>query len=186
MAFRVFAGAGYEFNSTRDPEKRNNLPFFKQYFSGGPNSMRAWALRRLGPGSTMKEFKGQFGTPDRYGDIQLEANAEYRFPIGKPLGIKVNGALFTDVGNVWFMKSALDRPAEEIFKLSRLGKDIAIGTGGGLRVDFDFFVIRFDYSYRVKDPSPALSDAQYQNKWFSYPFFKGAQFQLGIGYPFIF
>ncbi|MFC0776163.1 BamA/TamA family outer membrane protein [Terrimonas alba] len=186
MAFRAFAGAGYEFNSTRSPDKRNNLPFFKQYFSGGPNSMRAWALRRLGPGSTMKEFKGQFGTPDRYGDIQLEANAEYRFPIGKPLGIKVNGALFTDVGNVWFMKKAPDRPEEEIFKLSRLGKDIAIGAGGGLRVDFDFFVIRFDYSYRIKDPSPALSDAQYQNKWFSYPFFKGAQFQLGIGYPFIF
>ena len=186
VAFRAFAGAGYEFNSTRNPEKRNNLPFFKQYFSGGPNSMRAWALRRLGPGSTMKEFTGQLGTPDRYGDIQLEANAEYRFPIGKPLGIKVNGALFTDVGNVWFMKSATDRPAEEIFKLSRLGKDIAIGAGGGLRIDFDFFVIRFDYSYRVKDPSPALSDSAYQNKWFSYPFFKGAQFQLGIGYPFIF
>lgn len=186
LAFRVFAGAGYEFSSTRNPEKRNNLPFFKQYFSGGPNSMRAWALRRLGPGSTMKEFTGKQGTPDRYGDIQLEANAEYRFPIGKPLGIKVNGALFTDVGNVWFMKKAADRPAEEIFKLSRLGKDIAIGAGGGLRIDFDFFVIRFDYSYRIKDPSPALSDSAYQNKWFSYPFFKGAQFQLGIGYPFIF
>lgn len=186
LAFRVFAGAGYEFNSTRNPDKRNNLPFFKQYFSGGPNSMRAWALRRLGPGSTLKEFTDSLGTPDRYGDIQLEANAEYRFPIGKPLGIKVNGALFADVGNVWFMKSAADRPAEEIFKLSRLGKDIAIGAGGGLRIDFDFFVIRFDYSYRVKDPSPALSDAIYQNKWFSYPFFKGAQFQLGIGYPFIF
>lgn len=186
LAFRVFAGAGYEFNSTRNPDKRNNLPFFKQYFSGGPNSMRAWALRRLGPGSTLKEFTDSLGTPDRYGDIQLEANAEYRFPIGKPLGIKVNGALFADVGNVWFMKSAADRPAEEIFKLSRLGKDIAIGAGGGLRIDFDFFVIRFDYSYRVKDPSPALSDSVYQNKWFSYPFFKGAQFQLGIGYPFIF
>ncbi|MGZ8541921.1 MAG: translocation and assembly module lipoprotein TamL [Chitinophagaceae bacterium] len=186
VAFRGFAGAGYEFNSTRNPDKRNNLPFFKQYFSGGPNSMRAWALRRLGPGSTMKEFVGQQGTPDRYGDIQLEANAEYRFPIGKPLGIKVNGALFTDVGNVWFMKAAAGRPEEEIFKLSRLGKDIAIGAGGGLRIDFDFFVIRFDYSYRIKDPSPALSDAANQNKWFSYPFFKGAQFQLGIGYPFIF
>ncbi len=186
LAFRAFAGAGYEFNSTRNPEKRNNLPFFKQYFSGGPNSMRAWALRRLGPGSTLKEFKDSLGTPDRYGDIQLEANVEYRFPIGKPLGIKVNGALFIDAGNVWFMKSAADRPPEEIFKLSRLGKDIAIGAGGGLRIDFDFFVIRFDYSYRIKDPSPALSDAVYQNKWFSYPFFKGAQFQLGIGYPFIF
>ncbi len=186
IAFRAFAGAGYEFNSTRNPDKRNNLPFFKQYFSGGPNSMRAWALRRLGPGSTVKEYIGQLGTPDRYGDVQLETNVEYRFPIGKPLGIKVNGALFTDVGNVWFMKSAADRPAEEIFKLSRLGKDIAIGSGAGLRIDFDFFVIRFDYSYKVKDPSPALSDAAYQNKWFSYPFFKGAQFQLGIGYPFIF
>lgn len=186
LAFRVFAGAGYEFNSTRNPDKRNNLPFFKQYFSGGPNSMRAWALRRLGPGSILKEFTDSLGTPDRYGDIQLEANAEFRFPLGKPLGIKINGALFTDVGNVWFMKSATGRPEEEIFKLSRLGKDIAIGAGGGLRIDFDFFVIRFDYSYRVKDPSPALSDAVYQNKWFSYPFFKGAQFQLGIGYPFIF
>jgi hypothetical protein len=186
IAFRAFAGAGYEFNSTRNAGKRNNLPFFKQFFSGGPNSMRAWALRRLGPGSTLKEFAGKSGTPDRYGDIQLEANAEFRFPIGKPLGIKVNGALFTDIGNIWFMKSADDRPPEEIFKLSRLGKDIAIGAGGGLRVDFDFFVIRFDYSYRIKDPSPALSDAAFQNKWFSYSFFKGAQFQLGIGYPFIF
>ena len=61
IALRFFAGVGYELNSTRNPEKRYNLPFFKQYFSGGPNSMRAWALRRLGPGSTVKEFKGEFG-----------------------------------------------------------------------------------------------------------------------------
>ncbi len=186
LAFRAFGGIGYEFNSTRNPDKRYNLPFFKEYFSGGPNSMRAWALRRLGPGSTLKEFTGPGGSPDRYGDVQLEANIEYRFPIGTPLGIKVNGALFTDVGNVWYLKNAPNRPPEEIFKLSRLGEDIAIGAGGGLRIDFNFFVIRFDYSYRIKDPSPALSDAVYQNKWFSYPFFKGAQFQLGIGYPFIF
>ena len=186
LAFRAFAGIGYEFGSTRNPDKRYNLPFFKEYFSGGPNSMRAWALRRLGPGSSLKEFKGQLGTPDRYGDVQLEANIEYRFPIGTPLGVKVNGALFTDIGNIWYLKDAPNRTPEEIFKLSRLGKDIAIGAGGGLRIDFNFFVIRFDYSYRIKDPSPALSDAIYQNKWFSYPFFKGAQFQLGIGYPFIF
>ena len=56
IAFRLFAGVGYEFNSTVNPSKKNNLPFFKEYFSGGPNSMRAWALRRLGPGSTVKEF----------------------------------------------------------------------------------------------------------------------------------
>lgn len=186
MAFRFYAGAGYELNSTRNPEKRYNLPFFKEYFSGGPNSMRAWSLRRLGPGSTIKEFNGIGGTPDRYGDIQLEGNFEYRFPLGKPFRFKLSGALFTDIGNIWFMKAAPDRPEEEIFKLSRLGKDIAIGSGAGLRVDFSFFVLRFDYGYKVKDPSPSPADAVYQNKWFAYPFFKGAQFQLGIGHPFIF
>lgn len=185
IALRVFAGAGYEFNATRDPNKRNNLPFFKQYFGGGPNSMRAWALRRLGPGSFLKEFNGSSGIPDRYGDVQLEVNAEYRFPVGTPFGIKVNGALFTDIGNVWFMKKEAG-PPESVFKLSRLGKDIAIGAGAGLRVDLNFFVIRFDYSYKVKDPSPDAVNASLQNKWFGYKFFDGDQFQLGIGYPFIF
>lgn len=185
VALRVFAGAGYALNSTRNPDKRNNLPFFKQYFSGGPNSMRAWALRRLGPGSTIREFTGPSGTPDRYGDVQLEANAEYRFPIGVPFGIKVNGAVFTDIGNVWFMKKAAGLP-EEVFKFSRLGKDLAVGAGAGLRIDLNFFVIRFDYSYKVKDPSPAPANAALQNKWFGYRFFDGDQFQLGIGYPFIF
>ncbi len=180
IVFRFFAGAGYEFNSTASPNKRNNLPFFKQYFAGGPNSMRAWALRKLGPGSSVKDFKIN---PERYGDIQLEGNIEYRFPLGKPFGVKINGALFTDVGNVWFMKKAVGRPDEEVFNFSRLGKDIAIGAGFGMRVDFNFFVIRFDYSYKVKDPSPA--DASRQNKWFNnWEFFNG-QFQLGISYPFI-
>jgi len=186
LAFRMFGGIGYEFDFTRNPDKRNNLPFFKQYFSGGPNSMRAWALRRLGPGSSIKEFIGTGATPDRYGDMQLETNLEYRFPIGKPFGILVNGALFTDIGNVWFLKKAPNRPAEEIFKLSRLGKDIAIGAGAGLRFDLSFFVIRFDYAYKIKDPSPSPANAAYQNKWFGYKLFDGDQFQLGINYPFIF
>jgi outer membrane protein insertion porin family len=185
IALRVFAGAGIECNCTRNIDKKSNLPFFKQYFGGGPNSMRAWALRRLGPGSFVKEFDGPNGIPDRYGDVQLEANVEYRFPIGRPFGIKINGAVFTDIGNVWFMKSAAG-PPETVFKFSRLGKDIAIGAGGGLRVDLNFFVIRFDYSYKVKDPSPDVSNAALQNKWFGYKFFDGDQFQLGIGYPFIF
>ncbi len=128
----------------------------------------------------------KFAVFDRYGDIQLEGNIEYRFPLGKPFGIKINGALFTDIGNVWYMKSATDRPTEEVFKLARLWKDLAIGSGAGLRADFNFLVIRFDYAYKVKDPSPAPADAAIQNKWFGYKFSKGDQFQLGIGYPFIF
>ncbi|MEO5563466.1 MAG: BamA/TamA family outer membrane protein, partial [Chitinophagaceae bacterium] len=183
IAMRFFAGAGYEFDFTRDPDKRNNLPFFKQFFSGGPNSMRAWGIRRLGPGSSIKGFSGLASTPDRYGDVQLEANLEYRFPIGTPFGVTLNGALFTDIGNVWFLKGMGHDPAE-VFKFSRLGKDIAIGAGGGLRIDLNIFVIRFDYSYKVKDPSPTPDNAAVQNKWFGYRFFDGDQFQLGIGYPF--
>lgn len=186
LAFRLFGGIGYEFNSTRNPDKRYNLPFFKEYFAGGPNSMRAWSLRRLGPGSTIKPFTGIGSTPDRYGDIQIEGNVEYRFPIGKPFNIKVNGAVFTDVGNVWYLKKAPNRPAEEVFNLTRLWKDLAVGTGAGIRVDFDFLVIRLDYAYKVKDPSPAPADAAVQNKWFGYKFSRGDQFQLGINYPFIF
>jgi outer membrane protein assembly factor BamA len=187
VALRVFAGLGIAdpFNTTVNPDKKNSLPFFKQYFSGGPNSMRAWALRRLGPGSTIKNFAGPDGTPDRYGDMQLEFNAEYRFPIGKPLGIKVDGAFFTDIGNVWLLKNKAG-PPEEVFHFNRFVNDLAIGAGAGLRVDFGFFVIRLDYSYKVKDPSPSLDNAALQNKWFAYQFFKGSQFQLGIGYPFIF
>ncbi len=187
IALRFFIGIGVAdpFNTTVNPDKKNSLPFFKQYFSGGPNSMRAWALRRLGPGSTVKDFFGPQGTPDRYGDFQLELNAEYRFPIGRPLGQKVNGAFFTDIGNVWLLKKEAG-PPEAVFKLNRLLTDIAVGVGAGLRIDLGFFTVRLDYSYKAKDPSPSLENAAYQNKWFSYPFFKGDQFQLGINYPFIF
>ncbi|HEY6505468.1 MAG TPA: BamA/TamA family outer membrane protein [Chitinophagaceae bacterium] len=182
IALRFFAGVGYASDNTVKVDKRNAMPFFKQYYSGGPNSMRAWALRRLGQGSTIKDFSSN---PDRYGDVQLEANAEFRFPLFKAVGIPVNGAFFTDIGNIWFLKKAAGLP-EEVFSFSRLGKDIAIGVGTGVRVDFGFFVIRFDYSYKVKDPSPSPENAALQNKWFGYSFFKGDQFQLGIGYPFIF
>ena len=181
IALRFFAGAGYEFKSTVHPDKKANLPFFKQYFAGGPNSMRAWALRKLGPGSAIKSFASN---PERYGDVQLEFNAEYRFPLGKPLGVIVNGAIFTDIGNIWFLKKdPPDRLAEEVFNFSRLYKDIAIGVGAGLRIDFTFFVIRFDYSYKAKNPSP--DNIAGQNKWFYGAQLLSGQFQLGVSYPFI-
>src|SRR5262249_48951230 len=81
--FHLFSGVGYELNSTVNKNKRNNLPLFREYFAGGPNSMRAWGLRKLGPGSTIKDFN-HTGQPDRYGDVQLEGNIEYRFPFIKP------------------------------------------------------------------------------------------------------
>lgn len=187
LVLRLFTGVGYEFNSTVNTTKKNNLPFFKQYFAGGPNSMRAWALRKLGRGSSNRAFAGTGSTPERYGDVQLEGNVEYRFPLFKFSGIKIDGALFTDIGNIWFLKKAADTVgSKEIFNFSRLPKDLAVGVGVGFRLDFSFFVIRLDYSYKAKDPSPdPIKNPGVQNKWFGYSLLKGDQFQLGISYPFI-
>jgi len=185
LALHLFAGAGWALNATRNPLKRSNLPLFRQYFAGGPNSMRAWTLRKLGPGSSIQDF-GNRGLPERYGDMQLEANLEYRFPFFQFAGFQVQGAFFSDIGNVWYLKKASGRAPEEIFSLGRLGQDLAVGVGTGLRIDFSFFVVRLDYSYKAKDPSPTPANANVQNKWFGYKKWSDAdQFQLGISYPFI-
>lgn len=186
LVLRLFTGIGYELNSTVNPQKRNNLPFFKQYFAGGPNSMRAWGLRKLGKGTSGRGFTGAGSTPERYGDMQIEGNIEYRFPLFKPFGIPIEGALFSDIGNIWLLKEAADTlGSKEVFRLRRLGEDLAVGIGTGFRINFGFFVVRLDYSYKAKDPSPDPAFGAYQNKWFAYPLFKGDQFQLGISYPFI-
>jgi len=184
LALRFFSGIGYALDQTRNPVNRYNLPLYRQYFSGGPNSMRAWGLRKLGPGSSIQEF-GNRGLPERYGDLQLEGNIEFRFPCFSIAGMQVNGALFTDIGNIWYIKKSPGRTPEEIFKLNRIGKDLAVGVGTGLRLDFTYFVIRLDYSIKAKDPSPSPANRAYQNKWFGYPTLKDMdQFQLGINYPF--
>ncbi|HOZ85247.1 MAG TPA: BamA/TamA family outer membrane protein [Niabella sp.] len=185
LVLRGFGGIGYELGSTPNPDKRSQLPFFKQFYSGGPNSMRAWQLRQLGPGSLVSNFAGSAGVPDRFGDVQLEGNIEFRFPVFRLSGIPINGAAFTDIGNVWLLKKDAGN-TNEVINLSSLGTDLAIGSGLGLRMDFSFLVIRLDYGYKVKDPSPSADNIGYRNKFFAYPFFKGSQLQLGIGYPFIF
>ncbi len=184
IALRFFAGVGYALDQTRNPVNRFNLPLYRQYFAGGPNSMRAWGLRKLGPGSSIQEY-GNRGLPERYGDLQLEGNAEFRFPWFNIAGMQVNGAVFADIGNIWYLKKAEGRTPEEIFSLRRLGKDLAVGIGTGLRLDFTYFVIRLDYSLKAKDPSPSPANRNYQNKWFGYPRLQDMdQFQLGINYPF--
>ncbi len=179
FAWRFFSGIGYELPSTHN---RNDLymPFFKQYFAGGANSMRAWALRRLGPGSAIKSFSKTIA-PDRFGDIQLELNNEYRFFITDISGVTINSALFADMGNVWFLRENADFPGGE-FRFAKLWKDLAIGVGTGLRIDFGIFLIRLDYAYKAKDPSP--DTIAKQNKWFyNWKWYNG-QFQLGVNYPF--
>jgi len=182
FAWRVFGGLGYALPSSSLDSNNMYLPFFRQYYAGGPNSMRAWGIRRLGPGSSLKSFAAT-DAPDRFGDMRLEANAEYRFFITDISGVVLNGALFTDIGNVWFVRKNRDFPDGE-FRLNKLWKPIAIGTGTGLRVDFGFLKVRFEYAYKVKNPTPDISNAAAQNKWFYDWKLNNGQFQLGIDYPF--
>jgi outer membrane protein insertion porin family len=177
-AFRLFGGYGLVYGKSGDTALENNLPFFKAYFGGGPYSMRAWAVRRLGLGST-DIFEGD--KTDRFGDMQLEGNIEYRFALGSIAGIKVKSALFTDVGNIWAKTIYNNQRVDSTeFKLSRLYTDIAVGAGTSLRFDFDFFLIRLDWAYQIKNP--AFAKENYG--WFHKLQIKDGQFQLGIGYPF--
>lgn len=190
LAWRFFGGIGYGLPFANPNGSKDSLnlfmPFFRSYYAGGPNSMRAWSLRKLGPGSTIKSFNAT-EAPDRFGDMRLELNAEWRIYITQFLGAyPMETALFTDIGNVWFVRQNKDFP-DGNFQIRKLWKDLAIGTGTGLRIDFGFLLARFDFAWKAKDPSP--DDPAAQNKWFyhwnlGFSNRYGTQFQLGINYPF--
>jgi outer membrane protein assembly factor BamA len=114
--------------------------------------------------------------------MQIELNTEFRFNITTIAGIKVNSALFVDMGNIWSTEfdSTNVKIPQASFKFSRLYKDLAIGAGSGLRFDFDFFLIRLDWAYKIKDPLYSYKN----DGWFNDIRILNGQFQLGIGYPF--
>lgn len=139
VVYRIFAGAGLPYkNSTA-------LPFEKMYFSGGANSIRAWQVRDLGPGSFIELNPGPF--PNKTADIKLEFNIEYRFK----LFWLMKGAFFMDAGNIWSSNSKDEREGA-IFRLDKFYRDIAVGTGFGTRFDFSFFIFRLDLGIKIKDP----------------------------------
>lgn len=194
IAWRIFAGLGYSMPfslKSGEPDSSNLfMPFFRQYYAGGPNSMRAWTVRRLGPGSTLKSYAKDVA-PDRFGDIRLEANLEYRYYITKVVGFPLEGAVFVDMGNVWFKRVNEDFDSGE-FHIRYLWRDLGVGMGTGLRIDFGLLKLRFDFAYKAKDPSPDIAEKEAQNVWF-YKWRpglgdkngrRGAQFQIGIDYPF--
>lgn len=170
LAYRVFMGAGLPYgNST------NYLPFERRYWVGGANSLRAWLPRSLGPGS----FK-QAGQIDFSGDIKLEANAEFRFNMYSRW---LEGAVFMDAGNVWMIKPDVGRPNGD-FELNRFYKEFGLGTGYGIRLNFDIILIRFDFAIPLHDPSLPQG-----NRWVISDFggswlFNNLNFNFGIGYPF--
>ncbi|HEV8285745.1 MAG TPA: BamA/TamA family outer membrane protein [Chitinophagaceae bacterium] len=183
LVARIFTGVGIPFAIQNGNEKRSQyLPFFKAYTAGGPNSMRGWGFRRLGPGHTSLFYDS---IPDRFGDIQLEANLEYRFHAFNLLGFKFNSALFTDVGNVWFMRENSDFPGGEFS--NKFLKDLGVDIGTGLRVDLGFFLIRLDYALKARNPSPEPVHLDSQFKWFygwQWRTLVRGVLQFGVTYPF--
>ena len=180
LAIRLFAGGGIAYGKP-GPEQET-LPFYKAFFAGGPNTMRGWTIRQLGLGSAKFYDTADGGILDRFGDVQLESNIEYRFPLGTVFSIKLQSAVYVDAGNIWDRYPIDTTPAEKgsDFQLNSFYKAIAVDGGTGLRLLFPYFIIRLDYAYKFKDPG----NIYYSDAWFhDLNLFKG-QFQLGIGYPF--
>lgn len=177
-AFRMSGGYGYAYG--RNPDKNVTLPFFRQFFAGGPNSMRAWTMRNLGPGSLgPNDSIANLDVADKLGDIQLEGNIEYRFNLGAIGGMKIRSALFADIGNIWY-RSNLNTTFPIDLTFSRLYKDLAVAAGAGLRLDFDYFLLRFDWAFKIKNPYYSETN----NGWLQRLTLGSGQLQLGIGYPF--
>ncbi|WP_367651253.1 BamA/TamA family outer membrane protein [Winogradskyella undariae] len=162
FAFRSYAGIAIPYGNS------NNIPFAESFFAGGPNDNRAWTAYDLGPGSSnnTNEFNEA--------NFKLHLSAEQRFSL---FG-NFQGAVFVDAGNIW---NVLDNVTEEASTLTNLSslKDIAIGSGIGLRYDFDFFVLRFDVGFKTHDPSQDVG-----NRWFRDYNFGNATYNIGVNYPF--
>ena len=150
-------------------------PYSEQFYIGGANSLRAFTVRSIGPGTYNPAQNTKYGYLDQTGDIKLEANVEYRFPIFGEL----YGATFLDAGNVWLMRKDENRPGGE-FTLKNFAKSIALNTGVGVRYDLTFLVIRLDMGIALHVPYETGKSGYY-----NIPKFKdGLGLHFAIGYPF--
>ena len=165
---RAAVGAAHAYGNS------SQVPYAEQFYCGGANSVRAFTVRSIGPGSYHDP-----ATEDTYfdqtGTFKFEANIEYRFPIAGPL----QGALFIDAGNVWLLKKDPRRPGGEL-KASSFLKDLALGTGTGLRFDIGMLVIRGDLGIGIHAPYDTGRSGYYNMRSFG----KSLAFHLAIGYPF--
>lgn len=185
IAFRFNTGIG------KPGANLNALPFEESFFAGGANGIRAWQARSLGPGSYRDP--SAVVTYNSIGEFKIESSLEYRFDI-TPM---FEGAFFFDAGNIWLLQNDDTRPGGQ-FKFKNLGRELAVGGGAGLRLDFDFFLVRFDFGVQLKDPAKKAGE-----QWFFQPkdeyldfsdrFYEEGEnpgyrpvwnFNLGIGYPF--
>ena len=169
FTFHIGVGIAYPYGNSQ------MLPFEKRYFAGGPNSVRGWSVRSLGPG-TYKNTEGEMNYINHTGDIKLDLNLEYR----THLFWKFKGAAFIDAGNIWNIKKYKGQE-EGTFYFSQFYKQLAVAYGLGLRMDLDYLILRFDGGMKAINPTRIGKD--------KYPILKPKfdrdfAFHFAVGYPF--
>ena len=162
FAFRGFTGIALPYGNS------NSIPFTRSYYAGGSNDNRAWQAYKLGPGSSsgVNEFNEA--------NFKVALNLEYRYPI---IGA-IKGAFFIDAGNIWNINNNVPDLEQSLNSLRDLNQ-LAVGTGFGIRYDFDYFIFRLDTAFKTFDPSLAKNE-----RWGSQVALKKAVFNVGINYPF--
>jgi len=175
LASRIIVGAGLPYGNSKE------LPFIKQFFVGGTNSVRAFRARSIGPGTFKQETDASSFLPDQSGDLKLELNTELR----TDLFSIVKGALFVDAGNIWLMNENPNKPGAKFSK--DFLKELAVGTGVGLRFDFSFLILRTDLAFPLRKPYLpegerwVLDQINFGDKQWRK---ENLVFNLAIGYPF--
>jgi outer membrane protein assembly factor BamA len=169
IAWRIGGGIGVPYGNSEV------LPFEKRYYSGGANSVRAWSVRTLGPGGYVP-IADSTTIYEQSGDIRLDLNIEYR----SRFFWKLETAAFIDAGNIWTIRN-YEKQDKGKFEFDSFYKQIAVGYGLGLRLDFDFFLIRLDWGWKAYDPSKSGS-----KKWaILKPNFRdNFAWHFAVGYPF--
>jgi outer membrane protein insertion porin family len=176
---RINMGVGYAFGNSV------TMPYIRQFAVGGSTSLRAFPARSIGPGTyNVRQSNSENRTLfiDQRGDVKLEGNAELRYPISNT----IKTAIFMDAGNIWLIREDDQRPGGQ-FDKKKFVNELAVGTGAGLRLDFNFFVLRFDLAFPVR--KPWLSEG---NRWVFDQIDLGDRnwrrenliLNIAIGYPF--
>ena len=169
FVFHIGMGIAYPYGNSQV------LPFEKRYFSGGPNSVRGWSVRSLGPGS-YKGTDGNMNYINHTGDIKLDMNIEYR----THLFWKFNGAAFIDAGNIWNIRE-YEGQEEGTFRFNRFYKQLAVAYGLGIRFDLDYLIIRFDGGMKAINP---MQTGKYKYPFIRPNFNRDFAFHFAVGYPF--
>ncbi|HEY9123648.1 MAG TPA: BamA/TamA family outer membrane protein [Bacteroidales bacterium] len=169
VVLRLYSGIAYPYGNSK------SIPFERLYFAGGSNSMRAWSVRSLGPGS-YKDVK-QASFPDKASELKIESNLEYRFK----MFWKLEGTLFVDAGNIWSISKNEEREDAK-FDLKTFIPQLAVGGGWGARIDFSFFILRIDIAAKLRDPS--MPEGKRWIPKYEKTFSQIMNIVFGIGYPF--